>query len=216
MIFASSALWATGIGLYGTGGVGATTWTYKDGSVSTTDYFYGGGLIIDTAVAADTLFNYRFTFGYEQYILKDPDTDTTGKPINRLSISNTFGFGLVRTEIARFWLGPRLGLHYLFKNDSGKVLMYLPGPTGFIIFPVRRSLDLDVIGLDIMLALGCNFNIGDYTTLFIDVGMGYLGNYNVHISETGNAFGVEGMAGIMFRVDDTYTRPPATKANELK
>jgi hypothetical protein len=216
MIFSSTALWATGIGLYGTGGVGASTWTYEGEKMSTTDYFGGGGLIIDTAAAKDTLFNYRFTFGYEQYFLRDPETDTTGKPINRFSISNTFGFGLWRAQNVRFWLGPRVGLHYLYKKDSATVLMFFPWPTGIIILPMRVSMDLKAIGLDLMLALGFNFNIGDYTTLFIDVGMGYIGNYNIKISESGHAFGIEGMAGIMFRVDDTYTRPPAKKADELQ
>jgi hypothetical protein len=212
MILVSPALWATGIGFYGTGGIGVTTWNYRGESFNTTDYFYGGGIMIDTAAAKDTLFNYRFTFGYEQYILKDPDSDITSKPINRFSISNTFGFGVVRTQYFRFWLGPRLGLHYLYKNYSATVLMYLPGATGIVIFPMKTKRDLDAIGLDLMLAFGFNFNIGDYTTLFIDIGAGYLGNYNLKIAEAGHTFGIEGKAGIMFRVDDIY----GARDNKLK
>ena len=82
MLSASSA-WAAGIGFYGTGGVGTQRWTgsgrygmsYVGWSTldsTTTDKptgrttCYGGGFVYDTAVASNTLLNYRLKAGYER------------------------------------------------------------------------------------------------------------------------------------------------------
>jgi hypothetical protein len=181
--FARSAQ-AAGIGVYGTGGVALSTLRYHGMSASSTDYFYGGGIVIDSNVAKDQLFGYRFTAGYEQYVFTDPNSDYSSSPIHRFSMSHTFGFGMARTEMVRFWVGPRIGLHYLYKHDSGY--------------------KYDAIGADALLALGVNVNAGDTFTFFFDIGFGYMGNYNINAAEVGNAFGFDGKIGFMFRINDTY------------
>ena len=176
---------AAGIGVYGTGGVAMMNWQY-DGTKggSSTDYFYGGGLVVDSNVARNELFGYRFTAGYEQYVLSDPNSDATSDPIHRFSMTHTFGFGVARAEMVRFWVGPKLGLHYLYRRDSGYTI--------------------DAIGFDALLGLGLNVNAGDVFTFFIDIGMGYMGVYNINSSQVGNAFGVDGKMGFLFRINDTY------------
>ncbi|MBN1497307.1 MAG: hypothetical protein JXA07_11095 [Spirochaetes bacterium] len=198
-----SSAWAAGIGAYGTGGVAFTTWYYDGTKGGTTqDYFYGGGLIVDSNAARNTLFNYRFTAGYERFVVTDPDLDYEGDPIHRVSMTHTFGFGIARSEAVRFWIGPRIGLHYLFLNKSYTEWEFSP----FLgMLPQKVKIDLDALGVDVLLALGLNFNIGQTVTLFIDLGFGYMGNYNLNnTQEMGHAFGLDGKAGIMFRINDTY------------
>lgn len=207
LIIPASSAWAVGIGAYGTGGVAFNTWYYQGSSYgSTTDYLYGGGLIIDSNAAQDSLFNYRFTGGYEQYVITDPKSGETGDPIHRFSMTHTFGFGVARSDVVRFWLGPRLGFHYLYKRDSYMTYEFYPGVGTFTIIPVKNEIKLDGIGLDVMLALGVNFNIGQVVTLFIDIGFGYAGLVNINdTKDAGHSFGLDGKVGIMFRVNDTYS-----------
>ena len=104
---------AIGIGLYGTGGVDFSTWREKkyetysfnnNRNYKTTNYLFGGGLIMDTNVAGDSLLNYRFTFGYQQYRIPDFGTEY----MHGICMSHTLGFGLVRTRFVRLWIGPQL------------------------------------------------------------------------------------------------------------
>ena len=225
MIFASPALWATGIGVYGTSGVGSTTWNYQrlgtsvltsliDNGISykSTDYFYGGGIVIDTAVAEDRLFNYRFTAGYELFCIKYPGSIFTENPIDRFSMSHTFGFGLLRNQNVRLWIGPRLGFHYLYINTYVPVSLkdVFNFPSRILIGnPLKNKIKIDIaeFGFDILLALGLNINIGNYTTLFVDIGGGYMGNYDLKIAGAGHAIVIDGRVGIMFRVNDSFLSP---------
>jgi hypothetical protein len=183
---------AAGIGVYGTGGVNLDTISYRGATANSTDYFYGGGLAIDSNVARNELFGYRFTLGYEQYRMKASNSDYTSDPIHRISMSHTFGFGVARNETVRFWLGPRIGIHYLFirKTDTG--------------WTTQVTEKTDFIGLDALLALGLNINMGDVATLFFDIGFGYMGNYDLHSSGIGNGFGLDGKIGFMFRINDKF------------
>jgi hypothetical protein len=212
---------AVGLGVYGTGGLNFSSWYYATQSEKYTsnsnDYIYGGGLVIDTAVAKDMLFNYRFSGGYEQYVLKDPQTGDTSKPISRFSMTHTFGFGVWRTLILRVWVGPRIGLHYLRHRDSFWyfTIFFIPAifpqPAQLLLFPTKAKVKIDVLGADVMLAFGLNINIGDLTTLFIDIGLGYAGNFNLSADEYSNGFGMDGKVGVMFRIGDTYVAQAASE-----
>lgn len=190
MVITQSAQ-AAGIGFYGTGGAAFMNWQYKgEKGGSSTDYFYGGGLVIDSTVARDQIFGYRLTLGYEQYVVTYPEYDAESDPIHRFSMSHTFGFGVLRSEMVRLWIGPRIGLHYLYKHDSGY--------------------SIDAAGVDCLLGMGLNINAGDTFTFFFDLGFGYMGIYNInHSGEIGNAFGLDGKMGFMFRIGDTYRAKPA-------
>jgi hypothetical protein len=204
MLFAKSAM-AVGLGAYGTGGVNISSWTYASGgskeSFKTNDFIYGGGLVIDSAVAKDMLFNYRFTAGYEQYVSQDKSSGYLSDPIHRVSMSHTFGFGVLRNQNLRLWIGPRIGMHYLrFRSYYTGYLLFLSGDIIFF----RDKREIDALGVDLLFALGLNINIGDYTTVFFDIGCGLIANFNLRGNEDATGFGTEAKIGVMFRVSDTY------------
>jgi hypothetical protein len=184
-ITAQSA-YAGGFGVYGTGGVAFMNWQNGSSSNNSTDYFYGGGIVIDSTVSKNQVFGYRFTAGYEQYIVTFPDLNANSDPVHRVSMSHTFGFGMFRSESVRLWMGPRIGMHYLFKHESGY--------------------NIDAVGADALLGLGLNINAGDTFTFFFDLGFGYMGIYNIKTSEIGHSFGIDGKLGFMFRINDTYAK----------
>lgn len=193
---------AAAIGVYGTGGVNFSTWKYRDASASTTDALYGCGVVFDTNAAKNELFGYRLTAGYEQYRLKYTESDQSSDPIHRVSMSHTFGFGMVRTDLIRFWAGPRIGLHYLnYRNSYTTIRINVIPP---MIYPKKIKVKLDMIGFDLLLAFGFNFNIGNMATIFLDLGFGYMGNYNIHETQKGHGFGLDGKIGFMFRINDKY------------
>ncbi len=99
--------------------------------------------------------------------------------------------------MVRFWIGPRVGLHYLYKSESRNAYSILPTFTEILIIPYKVKIDIDAIGLDLLLAIGLNLNIEKYLTLFFDVGFGYMGNYNLNTPQTGHAFGLDCKAGFM-------------------
>jgi opacity protein-like surface antigen len=215
-LFMTQSAQAAGIGIYGTGGVNFSTWRFRNDpqSYTSTDYFYGGGLIIDSNVARNELFNYRFTTGYEQYRIIQNEMKGSPNPRHRFSMTHTFGFGVARNEYVRFWVGPRIGMHYMYLRDSytNDSLSMEMGYLGFNRNKVREK--IDVIGLDALLALGLNINMGNVATLFFDIGVGYMGNYNIHVQENSHGFGVEGKIGFMFRINDTYKA--AESAGDIK
>ena len=178
---------AAGIGLYGAGGTPMINWKYNRTDFgSTTDHCYGGGLVVDSAVAKDTLFNYRFTAGYERYGSDNRFlfTEPGSKTAHKFDMCHSFGFGLVRTEAMRFWVGPQIGAHYIhssdFPHDRYAIIpyYYLPG-TGLVysvggLLPAPHTKKASAIGVDVLLALGVNFNIGELVTLFAEIGRAHV------------------------------------------
>ncbi|OHD70444.1 MAG: hypothetical protein A2W19_15635 [Spirochaetes bacterium RBG_16_49_21] len=59
-------------------------------------------------------------------------------------------------------------------------------------------------GFDVLLALGVNFNIGDYTTIFLDLGIGYRGQYSFKYDSIEKHIGAQAGVGIMLRINDKY------------
>ncbi len=169
---AATPLLATGVGFYGGASLGRQFWEKKSGH----EWSAGGGLVVDTAVARDKLFNYRFTLGCDQengfqYIDKPvpytfrlmtmnsgPTTLTMDqtrslfykskqqiKPLS-IKMSHAFGFGVLRTQIVRLWLGPELSVSGMIdKTFNVKRLWGIRGGLGLI--------------------LGLNINPGDLVTL---------------------------------------------------
>lgn len=227
------ASWASGVGFYGIGGAGKGSWSgygmgeswithtgmdasYGDSNTSTT--LYGGGLIWDSAAAKDTLFNYRLKVGYERSFMHILSANTKSRvdPTNRYGMSHTFGLGVLRTENIRFWIGPQIGFHYfrvkeIIESSPYDFLLYsmLSFPTPLpsyltLLLLQKQTLEYDFVGGDILLALGVNFNLGDYTTLFLEMGVGYMGIYSLKYDIIGHNVGIQAHAGIMFRIGDKY------------
>lgn len=196
---------AFGLGLFGNFDGGRMIWE----GVGTNFMNYGGGLVLDTNLASDQLFNYRMELGFtnlhSSYQQEEPDIVAqllverlTGTffPINKketywensflLTTIHYFGFGVVRTKTVRFWLGPQLTIGGMLTNNKG----FYAG-----------------LGL----ALGLNINIGEVFTLSITGSGRYLGGvtfYKYQGGTTGTGgYGGDGMVTLafIFRIPgDTY------------
>ena len=89
--------------------------TYEPNYTLKTNYkeSVGIGLVLDTNVQKDALFNYRL--GLEA-INREINNGNGSSCLNncdygrRYNIVNTFGFALVRNEDVRVWLGPRINI----------------------------------------------------------------------------------------------------------
>lgn len=202
LIFSASGAWAIGIGVYGTAGLARDSIKLQDydrNIVKTHDYFGGVGLILDTAAAKDELFGYRLKLEYNQFNVKDIDSDITLKGYNYIGMYHTFGFGVIRTELVRFWIGPQIGLSYTFGSGNAKGI-YIPYITD------KYRLKLKAMGVDALVAIGVNFNVGHDISPFIDLAAGYMGKYNTKNELLGHAIGFKGSFGIMYRIDDNYKK----------
>lgn len=116
---------AIGVGGYLTYANANYDWTYED---ALTDYEFddsssapkfGAGFILDSCVAKDTLFNDRLNVGYSFYNM-DNDKLPKLKGFD-YHVYNSFGFGIVRNEMIRLWVGPQVGIGMLygtFDDDS--------------------------------------------------------------------------------------------------
>jgi hypothetical protein len=233
--FAGGGIYGNGIGLKGGGGGYYRYNSYGSSYPSDYLYGYGGGIILDSAVAKDKIFNYRFKAGYDRYYASITSSSSKFDPTNRYSMSQTFGFGIVRNEDTRFWIGPQIGFHYfrfkekrpLSTSDDEYYLLLsqlLINPsllsTNFIPFYLymdkkKITKKHDYIGLNLLLAMGINVNLGDNATIFIDFGIGYMGNYSVSGGDNPlqpHNIGIQASTGVMFRVDDRYRKQDVIKA----
>ena len=118
MFIFNSQAHAIGIGGYLTSASGSYDLTYENQDTdyetedSTTISKIGYGFILDTAVQKDTLFNYRLNLGYSFFSLKGDDfPDVDGSDYH---VYNSFGFRIIRTDKIRFWVGPQIGLGFLY------------------------------------------------------------------------------------------------------
>jgi hypothetical protein len=202
LIFSASGAWAIGIGLYGTAGLARDSIKLRDydrNIITTHDYFGGVGLILDTAAAKDELFGYRLKLEYNQFNVKDIDSDITLKGYNYIGMYHTFGFGVIRTELVRFWIGPQIGLSYTFGRGNSKGIS-IPYITD------TYKLKLNAVGVDALVAIGANFNVGHDISLFIDLAAGYMGKYNTTNKLLGHAIGFKASVGAMYRIEDNYKK----------
>lgn len=71
---------------------------------------FGLGFVMDTNLSGQNVFNYRMSVGYAN--LDIPESVGTDVDGDRISMDHTFGFGIVRNEAMRFWLGPQIHLDY--------------------------------------------------------------------------------------------------------
>jgi hypothetical protein len=73
-----------------------------------TEWNFSGGLLIDSNVARNRLFNYRLALGYQYttFDLDRPFSDFVDDEGHGFSINQSFGLGLVRSRRFRIWAGP--------------------------------------------------------------------------------------------------------------
>jgi len=175
--------YAVGLGVHLTGGATFHRGYHED------EYgdrmFLGAGFIIDTTVAKNNLFNYRMHLDYtnlqRKNYLHEKQFYVGKENHNILNMQNSFGFGIVRLQNFRFWLGPHVHISYDFDDKH--------------------------LGTNLGLALGFNYNMAKLITLSLDCGarVGLLEwnsssgkKYTARIEPFVNL-------GILFRVKDEYS-----------
>lgn len=103
--FASGDLEANDDSIFGSGGI-RTRYHQRRRSV---------GVVYDTNVGRDAIFNYRLGISYQGMKAKS----STGRfDLEGVSIENDFGFSLVRNETARFWVGPEVKVEHLEGTET--------------------------------------------------------------------------------------------------
>jgi len=73
------------------------------------------GLVLDSNVAANKLFNYRFRIFTEENVSSSGNSSYSGT-----SMTHDFGFALVRTKPVRLWLGPRFKYTFLSNDNASE------------------------------------------------------------------------------------------------
>lgn len=113
---------AFGLGISGGYGAGKAEHTYKQATTYGGDVKYNYdtermsiGVVMDTNLSKDKLFNYRLGLSYEA-----EDFERTGFKYRAHGgcIENDFGFGIIRDDSIRLWIGPELRISY-FEKDWG-------------------------------------------------------------------------------------------------
>ena len=176
MLASTTLLHAAGVGGYFTTHAGS--YMFKVGeSTSLTDstigginapsrgkpVILGGGIVWDTNLGKDELFNFRQNLGYD-YHLKSTVS------LNQVGLVNTFGFAPVRTDLLRFWLGPQINLHYRWGRDAKD---YRAASVYSITYPwaimgIQRKYEFFTIGTG--LAVGLNLNVHKNVTIALEAG----------------------------------------------
>ncbi|MBN2040635.1 MAG: hypothetical protein JW864_11355 [Spirochaetes bacterium] len=208
LCFTSSAS-ALGLGGYLSLSKGGYDWNYSgeyyDYSSGTTDVDYdwsgdvtkiGLGFILDTAVAADRFFNYRLNVGYSMIDIANDDSEDASLSGYDFHIYNTFGFGIVRTEKIRFWLGPQIGFGMISaESDSDDDEDY----GEFVTFFASAAI-----------AAGMNIHISNSVSIGLDAGYraashaGYLTTDYDDYEISGSGKEIFGNVSILFRINDKY------------
>jgi len=137
MLMIGGKAMAIGIGAYVDVGGGGHTY-----DVTTSDFTKPGdakfvnvmgGFILDTNTGGPGIFNYRLKLGGGSYVNYEREMDLD---ISKIDMEHTFGFGIVRKQMIRFWIGPSIGVNYQWgKSDSSRRYV---GTGGMIHSPYRE------------------------------------------------------------------------------
>jgi opacity protein-like surface antigen len=195
VVMMATVAMAFGIGGYATFGGGNTLYDVNKYELASTRSYdsnnlaIGGGLIMDSNLAYDRVFNWRMKISGEQLIV---DREAEMK-LSRVHMSHTFGFGVVRTQMVRFWLGPAFGGSYAAgKRTSEKYYLAVVPLSyrwwnivapGIPYQPIGVGINRDKItkiafgGIDLGFVLGLNINIGDFITIGPEAGFKYSFNW---------------------------------------
>lgn len=174
---------ATGFGFYTTAAnSGDATWDHwNNGSHSDTGIDQKEfGIMLDTAVARDKLYNYRLQIAFS-------DVSYDGADYDGISLMNTFGFGIVRTQSMRLWIGPQIGFKGLDAKNQPR----------------------SISGTEFGMATGLNYHISPKISLTAEAGI------RAGISDEGDNndgtdyFDVDEKRyfiniGILFRINDDF------------
>ncbi len=198
---------AIGVGGSFTAGVAKVYWVSGGGSGEGDGSVYGGSLVFDTALAQNSLFNYRANFAIQALESDTEGGDTKYKTEGmRFALYNSFGFGVVRTESIRLWMGPQFGVHYIdadtTKTQPDFTLVRVGASYVSVPTESKRKSEDNGGGVSLGFVLGVNFNIGPALTLGLDGGCRAFVTGN----DVGANAGPEGFmnVSVIFRINDSY------------
>ncbi len=216
-LLAGFPAYGAGFGAYFSVGGGATMWDTGNYSNKSNDTYVGGGILIDTAIARDKLFNYRVTLGMDSMTNRfvDGDFSLTEKGNIRGSLVNTFGFGVYRSDRFRVWLGPQVGFHLQYRETNplrDAILLYTYGyysPFYSYSYPsVTTGTVKQYDGVaDFGLALGVNIHLTGYLSFIIAGGFRYgihFGIKNLPAESVGHGYEGYVNIGLTYNYRDTY------------
>ncbi|OGW26325.1 MAG: hypothetical protein A2X56_07080 [Nitrospirae bacterium GWC2_57_13] len=154
---------AAGFGLVATTGNNTIDWTsdWVVNSFSTDAEHSGFGIVFDTNVAKERMFNYRFEFTKAEATFKNFTAAGLAMEVDGFAMNHTFGFGTQLSPMLRFWVGPEIRMTWMdgaLTNDP--------------------QADLDVFGFGVGAAIGLNINFPGQLTLALKGGyslMNYVG-----------------------------------------
>jgi hypothetical protein len=161
LLFMSSSLFAFGLGIYGTAAKGSTDWVYTNPDTNIESPTIGSdvtkrglGFTLDTALAFDSLFNYRLQIGFTK-IKIDREQNYLDIKGNEYHLYNNFGFGVFRSEVIRLWLGPQIGFGFIKAEYDSNTMETNKFWTIYYAYGI---------------IVGININIGDVATIALDGG----------------------------------------------
>lgn len=149
--------YAVGLGPYIEQASGSGDFTEYDASANVDAK--GFGFVFDSNVAEPQTFNYRLHIGYSEL---DIPNDIDGY---RITFDNTFGFGIIKNENFRWWIGPQLHLNYS-NWDMPIGSQYLEKDS------------VDFIGVGTGVVTGMNFNLTKVVSISPELGLRYQYNYS--------------------------------------
>ena len=214
LFYARPAL-SLGLGVYLSGTGGYNWYNSNSGSLLYNFPAAGGGFgfVLDTAVAKDQLVNFRLNVG-EDFL---PRSSFSMANMFKFNLLGSLGFGIIRTEDIRLWLGPQVGMRVNYGTGFEKSIISTyhayfdiisfpyPGPSS-----TRHIVNTEFVG---GLVIGVNFNVGRHFTVAVDAGgrlslgtstIAYYGLHKGFLRE-GSASGYEGFINLAFiyRINDT-------------
>jgi hypothetical protein len=166
---AQAESYALGFGVYSSIGTGPTPLSIK-GSRNHMDNSLGAGIVLDTATASNELVNYRTHIGYTS-VVNNGSRFLGRYGMNRVTWSNIFGFGLVRTRHVRFWVGPQVAFDCVFKNLNRQYRLKAAVPSWGIYYYRAEHYRFVIPLISVGFALGLNIHMGDHFTVGLELGM---------------------------------------------
>lgn len=143
--FGATDAMAIGLGLGGQSGSGTMAMELDGTSQGDYDFETSDvGLVLDTNLSRDRAFNYRLTLASASASMENSSFDD----LTGFTLVNDFGFGIVKTEAFRLWMGPELRFSWLSQT-------------------IASGAELDLFSFGIGPVIGANINIGSTVTLAI-------------------------------------------------
>ena len=198
---------AAGMGIYVPFGVANSSSVTNDWYGNTIDKDYepavGFGLAFDSNIAKDKLFNYRLGLEYMKVGVDNVNGWPSDQEYSRFNMVHTFGFGVLRKEMVRLWVGPRINIAMNTLSD---------GPYTDVAFE-----------FGIAPAVGVNLNLGRLVSLGFDMdyrfatlagAWEYDGVFYDDDSYSGSASGLTARFYVLFRFGETFQKQAPQSANQ--